>query len=165
QLGGDPAQRVFVATAQAYDDEMRERIAAHTQERGGEFRTLEAPLQLTAALAAIPRADVVVIDCVTFWLSNLLVGGARVETLLSETDALVAELSRRRFHTVLVTNEVGMGVVPDNVLGRQFRDASGGAHQRLAAVADEIYFGMLGTLLRLRPEPLTLLAPEGRSRS
>jgi len=104
--------------------------------------------------------DVVVIDCLTLWLSNLLVRGDSEGAVLVEVDALVAALDQAAFHTVVVTNEVGMGVHPEHALGRVFRDVAGRAHQTLAAAADEIYFAALGVMLRLRPSPVTIETPE-----
>ena len=152
-------RRVFVATAQGLDLEMQARIAAHQHTRGADFRTLEEPLLLPAVLeqlAAVREADVVVIDCLTLWLSNLLLGGHNADAIAAQVAALARVLARRAFHAVVVSNEVGMGVVPDNVLGRQFRDLSGLAHQAIAAVADEIYWAMLGSMLRMRPGPIAL---------
>jgi adenosylcobinamide kinase / adenosylcobinamide-phosphate guanylyltransferase len=148
-------RRLFVATAQAFDDEMRARIDAHRAERGGEFETLEVPLALAETLRRA-EADVVVVDCLTLWLSNLLSSDASDAQLEASLSALVQALRGARFHSVLVTNEVGMGIVPDNALARRFRDWAGRAHQRLAAVSDELYFGALGSMLRLRPAPLIL---------
>jgi adenosylcobinamide kinase/adenosylcobinamide-phosphate guanylyltransferase len=88
------------------------------------------------------------------WLSNLLVAGATPEAILGRVDELVAVLGRRRLHSVLVTNEVGMGIVPDSALGRAFRDLSGLAHQRLARASDEIYLAALGVVLRVHPGPV-----------
>lgn len=153
-------RRVFIATAQALDGEMSERILAHKAERGADFDTLEEPLALPQCVAReAGRADVLVIDCLTLWLSNLLLNDSSDAAIAREVEALADELARRRCHSVLVTNEVGMGLVPENALGRRFRDCTGRAHQRIAAISDEIYMGMLGTLLRLRPEPLSLLPP------
>jgi adenosylcobinamide kinase/adenosylcobinamide-phosphate guanylyltransferase len=152
-------RRVFIATAQALDGEMSERIQRHRLERGAEFDTVEEPCALPQCLAQrSERADVVVVDCLTLWLSNLLLRDFSDAAIEAEVEALAAELTRRRCHAVLVTNEVGMGLVPDNVLGRRFRDCTGRAHQRIAAVSDEIYVGMLGSLLRLRPEPVGISA-------
>jgi adenosylcobinamide kinase/adenosylcobinamide-phosphate guanylyltransferase len=153
------ARRVFVATAQALDDEMAVRIARHQDERADRYRTVEAPVELPAALAAIDDADVVVVDCVTLWLSNLLLREEPEAELSARLDALVAVLRQRRFHAVVVTNEVGMGVVPPTPLGRAFRDLAGTAHKRLAACADEIHLAVLGTVLRLRPEPVAVVSP------
>ncbi|HKU43508.1 MAG TPA: bifunctional adenosylcobinamide kinase/adenosylcobinamide-phosphate guanylyltransferase [Polyangiales bacterium] len=152
------SRRAFVATAQAFDGEMRARIERHVAERGDEFRTFEEPRALAPLLARLD-AEVVVVDCLTLWLSNLLL--AEPQPNLSELegaiDALCAQLAERRQHVILVTNEVGMGVVPESALGRLFRDVSGRANQRVCAIADEIYFGALGCMLRLRPEPLGLV--------
>ena len=154
------ARRVFVATGQALDGEMTERIAAHARTRGADFRTVEEPLALPEALRALgeagPPADVVVVDCLTLWLSNLIVGGASEAQVAVRIEALIAVLRARRFHTLIVTNEVGMGIVPETPLGRLFRDLAGRAHQRLADVADEIHLAILGTILRLRPPPLAV---------
>jgi adenosylcobinamide kinase/adenosylcobinamide-phosphate guanylyltransferase len=154
------ARRVFVATAEALDDEMRARIDRHRCERGADFRTVEAPLAVAETLRRIDGADadVVVVDCLTLWLSNLLVGGASVADIGARVDDVAAAAGERRFHTLLVTNEVGMGIVPEAPLARAFRDVAGRAHQRLAAAADEIYFGALGTILRLRPAPVEAIA-------
>jgi adenosylcobinamide kinase / adenosylcobinamide-phosphate guanylyltransferase len=156
------ARRAFVATAQAFDREMDERIAAHRAERAGEFTTLEEPLDLPGAIAAAAAsgADVVVVDCLTLWLSNLILRGDSAAQAADAVERLAAELARRRLHTVLVTNEVGMGVVPEHALGRLFRDVAGRAHQRLARDADRIYLATLGCVLRLKPAPVALAQPE-----
>jgi adenosylcobinamide kinase/adenosylcobinamide-phosphate guanylyltransferase len=150
------ARRTFVATAQGLDDEMRARIASHRLERGNAFITLEAPVELPGALAEL-ETDVVVVDCLTLWLSNLLLAG--VPDLDERVEALTAVLARRRFHALVVSNEVGMGVVPETALGRIFRDLTGRAHQRLARAADEVYLAAMGLVLRLHPAPVER-APE-----
>lgn len=152
------ARRVFVATAQALDQEMATRIAAHRAERGETFETVEEPLELAATLDRI-EADVVLVDCLTLWISNLLLRGDDLPAIDAQFGTLEAALARRRFHAILVTNEVGMGVVPESHLGRQFRDATGRAHQRLAAVADQVFLAILGCVIRLRPSPLTVVRP------
>lgn len=148
------ARPLFVATAERSDDEMRERIALHRAERGDLFDTLEEPRALPEALAAAAGHDVVVVDCLTIWISNLLVGGAPAEMVQARVGDLVAVLARRRSHVVIVSNEVGMGLVPETPLGRLFRDLTGQAHRRIAAVADEIYLAAMGVVLRLRPGPV-----------
>lgn len=157
-------RRAFIATAQAFDAEMRERIDRHVSERGAEFETYEQPTELAALLARV-RADVVVVDCLTLWLSNLLLREAepRTAALEAEIDRLVEALCTRRSHVIVVTNEVGMGVVPESALGRLFRDLAGRAHQRTCAIADEIYFAALGCMLRLAPAPVALV-PRGAAR-
>lgn len=149
-------RRAFIATAQAFDGEMHERIQRHRSERGADFRTVEEPLALAKAVAELDEVDAVVIDCITLWLSNLLVGGLPVPQVLERVDGLVEVLARRRFHTVVVTNEVGMGIVPETPLGRAFRDLAGMTHQRLARAADEIDLAILGTVLRIKPAPIEL---------
>jgi adenosylcobinamide kinase/adenosylcobinamide-phosphate guanylyltransferase len=155
-------RRAFVATAQAFDGEMRARIERHVAERGAEFETFEEPLLLRERLERI-SADVVVVDCLTLWLSNLLLQQPEPSVVLleREIDRLAEQLASRQQHVIVVTNEVGMGVVPESALGRTFRDLAGRAHQRVCAVADEIYLGVLGCMLRLRPEPLALVPPAG----
>ncbi|WNG37163.1 bifunctional adenosylcobinamide kinase/adenosylcobinamide-phosphate guanylyltransferase [Archangium violaceum] len=148
-------RRTFVATSEPFDDEMRERARRHREERTGRFETVEEPRRLCEVLEA-DTADVAVVDCVTLWLSNLLLRGDEPDAILAEVDRLVGVLQRRRSATILVTNEVGMGLVPESPLGRTFRDVSGGAHQRLSAAADEVYFGALGLLLRLKPGNLVV---------
>jgi adenosylcobinamide kinase/adenosylcobinamide-phosphate guanylyltransferase len=151
-------RRVFVATAEAFDDEMRERIARHVAERGRDFETLEAPRDLERALARLGAErrdiDVVVIDCLTLWLSNLMLAELTQDAIAARVDALASVLSSYPFDTILVTNEVGMGLVPETPLGRAFRDVAGRAHQRLASTADEVFLAALGTVLRLRPGPV-----------
>lgn len=152
-------RRAFIATAEPYDDEMRERAARHRRERGDEFSTLEAPRLLCEALCdAGGAADVVVVDCLTLWLSNLLLDGLERDAIRLRIDELCATLRRSRAHVIMVSNEVGLGVVPESRLGRVFRDLSGEAHQTLGSQVDELYFAMMGQLVRLRPAPLELVA-------
>lgn len=160
RLGG---RRTFVATAQPFDDEMRARVAAHRAEREGDFVTVEAPLDLPGALVALAAAppDVVVVDCLTLWLSNLLLRGDRPEAIALEVSRLATLIQASPFHAILVTNEVGMGVVPESALGRTFRDVAGRGHQVLARQADHVYLAALGCILRLRPAPITLVTDHG----
>jgi len=155
-LGTRPA---FVATAQAWDDEMRARIARHRDERDTSFVTIEEPLDLEEAIErAANEHDVVLVDCLTLWLSNLLCNDIDDERLYSRIDRLVAVARRvsasASASVVLVTNEVGLGIVPDNALSRRFRDAAGTLHRRLATVADEVHFAAMGMVLRLKPGPV-----------
>ena len=153
-------RRVFVATGLACDEEMRQRIAHHREQRGDDFRTVEAGVGLTSALRRLRDADVVVVDCLTLFLSRCLISGgsaASVEAAAVEFGEVVRSAS---CHVVVVTNEVGMGVVPDSRLGREFRDVSGRAHQHLASLADEVYFAVLGMMLRLKPAPLEPVTAE-----
>ncbi len=156
------ARRAFVATAQEVDADLRDRIARHQEARGADFTTVAAPFELEAALRRLKDVDVVVIDCLTIWLANLLVHGAEEARIAKRVDALAASLAELPFHILIVTNEVGMGVHPETALGRMFRDVVGRAHQGLARVADEIYFAALGVIIRLRPGPVALLPQEDR---
>lgn len=149
---------MFLATAQAFDAEMAERIAAHRREREDQFRTVEEPLALPEALRAeAPRADVIVIDCLTLWLSNLILADQDSDKIAQRVEDLASALAARSCHVIMVTNEVGMGLVPETALGRLFRDCAGRAHQRLIRECDEVYAGMLGCILRLRPAPVELM--------
>jgi len=137
-------RRLYVATAEAKDQEMAQRIAEHRQRRGNRWVTVEEPVDLAAALAARRgKTDCALVDCLTLWISNLLIrrDGKYVEEKVEE---LVTTLPRLDFYVVLVTNEVGWGIVPDNALARQFRDLAGWAHQRIAAIADEVVLTVAG---------------------
>lgn len=123
---------VYVATAQAFDDEMREKLALHKDRRGLEWRTVEEPFDLGRALATIGGDTAVLVDCVTMWLSNHLLAQSDPTKVEAE---LMAGLERCEAPVVLVTNEVGHCVVPENALARQFRNAQGRLNQRLAAKA------------------------------
>lgn len=137
---------VYVATAQAFDDEMRVRIAEHRGRRGDGWSTVEAPLALSEALDAAHERPVLV-DCLTLWLTNVMLGGGEVQ---AEVAALEAALLRRRRPTVLVSNEVGMGIVPDVALGRAFRDDAGRLNQRVATLAEHVVFMIAGLPLVLK---------------
>lgn len=149
-------RRRFVATAQALDLEMQRRIARHRAERGTDFTTTEEAVEIPAFLDAVDDADVVVVDCLTLWLSNLLVRGESEGRIQERLSRLAAAVHGAQFHLILVTNEVGMGVVPETPLGRLFRDVAGHTHQRLSGEADEVYVAILGTILRLKPAPVMI---------
>src|SRR5260370_2391 len=127
-----PHPWIYVATAEAGDAEMAERIAVHRLRRSKNWQTVEAPHDLSAALAAISGDAPVVVDCLTLWLSNRLLAGADLEV---EIARLEAALGGRRAPVVLVSNEVGFGIVPDNELARRFRDLQGRLNQRMAVPA------------------------------
>lgn len=139
---------LYIATAEAYDDEMRARIATHQARRGPEWQTVNAPMALVPALDAsdgdVPR----LVDCLTLWLSNVMLSGADWQ---AEGRALVACLARQKAPVVLVTNEVGSGIVPENALARAFRDAAGLLNQWVAAEADEVHLAVSGLALRVKP--------------
>jgi adenosylcobinamide kinase / adenosylcobinamide-phosphate guanylyltransferase len=155
-------QRIFVAPAQAFDEEMATRIARHREERGPGWTTIEEPTELARALADASPADVVLVDCLTLWLSNLLLRGDAPAAIEQQVEEVVQTLRARARHVVLVTNEVGMGIVPENALARLFRDVAGRANQRIAAAMDEVYLASMGITLRLRPAPVVALGPGER---
>ncbi len=130
-LGSGRARR-YVATAEARDDEMRDRIARHRRERGDGWMTVEAPLQLPEALAQVGRDEVVLLDCATLWLTNHLLAD---HDLVAETGKLIAALTTCVAPVVIVSNETGWGIVPENALARRFRDEQGRLNQRLAQEA------------------------------
>lgn len=154
QLGGP---RLFVATAKADDDEMRERISRHRDERGDAFITREEPIDVVTAMGEAASANVVVVDCLTLWMSNLLLEGASDEDVERRVQELVRAIQMRDPIVLLVTNEVGLGIVPEHPLARRFRDLAGRAHQEIAASADEVYLGAMGCILRLKPSPVATM--------
>ena len=142
------AAATYCATAEAGDAEMAARIAAHRARRGPFWRTVEAPLDLAAAIVAEARPDrPLLVDCLTLWLSNLLQAGRCAE---DESEALAAALRRAAGPVVLVANEVGLGIVPDTPLGRRFRDLAGRLNQEVAQAADHVVFVAAGLPLVLK---------------
>ncbi len=137
----------YLATAEAGDAEMAERIAAHRARRGPFWRTVEAPLAVASAIAAAAPEHPVLVDCVTLWLSNLLMAGRQPD---DEAGGLCRALHEAVGPVVLVSNEVGMGLVPDTPLGRRFRDAAGRLNQEIAALADRVVFVAAGLPLVLK---------------
>ncbi|MCG7394780.1 bifunctional adenosylcobinamide kinase/adenosylcobinamide-phosphate guanylyltransferase [Microvirga sp. ACRRW] len=143
--------RVFIATAQAFDDEMRERIAHHQLVRDASWQTREAPLDLTEAILASAHPErIVLVDCLTLWLSNVMLAGRDVN---GETDGLVDALSRIQGPVLLVSNEVGQGIVPATALGRSFRDEQGRLNQRIAQACDAVVLVTAGCPVLLKPSP------------
>ncbi len=139
---------IYIATAEAGDAEMATRIAAHRERRGGAWRTVEAPYDLAGALDESDGSTPRLVDCLTLWLSNLMLAGREWP---EEAERLVAAIGRQSAPLVLVTNEVGAGIVPENALARAFRDAAGELNQAVAAAADEVYLTVSGLPLRLKP--------------
>lgn len=143
--GGD---LMFVATAQAFDDEMTARIARHRSDRGTNWRTVEAPIALVDTLLAEDRPDrVILVDCLTLWASNLLIAD---EDLEAATAGLERRISAMKARVVLVSNEVGSGIVPDNALARRFRDVAGTINQCVARVVTQVDFVVAGLPQRIK---------------
>lgn len=149
--------RVFVATAQAMDEEMKKRIASHKEERGKDFMTIEEPLNLASALKKIPeRAGVVLVDCLTVWTGNLMHKYGKDYDFFKEVEQFMSALDSLQCDIIIVTNEVGMGIVPDNSFARKYRDVAGRINQRVAARADKVKLTVCGV-------PVTVKAPGGLS--
>lgn len=138
----------WIATAEAYDAEMQERIAHHRAERPAHWTTLEAPLQLAAALDA-SRDQFVVVDCLTLWLSNWLCS-EDTAGWLAERSAFMAALAAQTGMLLLVSNEVGFGIVPDNALARRFRDEAGRLHQDIAQCAPRVTLVVAGIAMQVK---------------
>ena len=149
ELGGDSV--LYVATAEARDEEMHARIAAHQQQRPVGWQTIEAPLHVATALNTVQLPDVVLLDCVTLLASNLLLTlpegctqAQATQAILDEIDSLIKFQQSTSATWIVVSNEVGMGIVPPYRLGRLYRDALGAANQRLAQTADEVILMVAG---------------------
>lgn len=143
------AQAIYIATAEVRDDEMAERVALHQARRGPEWTTRCAPLDLVGALDQTDGQGPRLVDCLTLWLTNLMLSERDWQ---AEGDALVSALRRQKDPVVLVTNEVGAGIVPENALARAFRDAAGMLNQKVAAVADDVYLAVAGLPLKVKPQ-------------
>jgi adenosylcobinamide kinase / adenosylcobinamide-phosphate guanylyltransferase len=146
-IRASPPPWIYVATAEALDAEMVERVAKHRARRDARWLTIEAPHQLAAALAEAPADAPLLVDCLTFWLSNRLLAGA---DLHAEIDVVVDALRSRNAVTVAVSSEVGLGIVPENALARAFRDASGDLHQAVARVAGSVTHMIAGCPLQVK---------------
>lgn len=142
---GRPA--IYIATAEPRDPEMARRIATHQARRGSDWVTRAAPLDLVGALAESDGAGPRLVDCLTLWLTNLMLSGADWQ---AAGHALVAALPLQKSPVVVVTNEVGMGIVPENALARTFRDAAGHLNQWVAAAADEVYLAVAGLPMKVK---------------
>ncbi len=146
ELARGAARVLFVATAEALDDEMAVRIAAHRRERPAHWQTLEEPRYLAASIARASTAyDLVVIDCLTLWVSNVLDG-----ELERSTRTLIETYRRGTPSWIVVSNEVGLGIVPDNALARTYRDALGAVNRLVAAAADRVTFMAAGLSINLK---------------
>ena len=143
ELGeGLSSDRVFIATAQGFDGEMRERISRHRADRDVSWQTVEEAVEVWDVIARECREDrVVLLDCLTLWLNNVMLEGRDVE---SDLERLVACLEGVTGELILVSNEIGLGLVPDTELGREFRDLHGRMNQRVAAVCDRVLFMVAG---------------------
>ena len=147
-VGSSGLKPLYLATGRAFDTEMENRIAIHRERRGPEWQTIEEPLDLVGALTLHAAEDrFVLVDCLTLWLTNLMMAERDIG---AETARLVAMLPDLAGPVVFVSNEVGLGIVPENRMAREFRDHAGFLHQAVAAVADEVYFMAAGLPLKMK---------------
>jgi adenosylcobinamide kinase / adenosylcobinamide-phosphate guanylyltransferase len=142
---------VFVATGEARDDEMSERIRRHRDDRPAGWVTVEEPVELRSALAAVPESSTAIVDCLTLWVSNLMERGRSDEDVESLARGASAEASARAALTIVVTNEVGAGIVPANPMARRYRDVLGRVNALWAEAADDVSLVVAGRVLRLAP--------------
>lgn len=151
-------QVAYIATAQIYDDEMKERVRLHQSRRPVNWPTFEAPYNAEEAMAkAVQNADIVLFDCLTLYTSNLLLAPAaptdreeRCQAVLGSIEKLLASAKQGDCDIIFVTNEVGLGIVPDNALAREYRDVAGLVNQKVAANADEVYLVVSGLAVELK---------------
>lgn len=150
----------YLATAEPFDDDLRGRVARHRDERPASWVTLEEPVDLAGAIRSVPDGSMLIVDCLTVWLANLLVRVMPLPAILQSAHDMVDELVARRVRgaagSVVVSNEVGSGIVPDNELSRSYRDELGRINQAVAAAADTTLLVVAGRALRLS-DPWTLL--------
>ena len=144
-----PGTRAFIATAEALDDEMRTRVAAHRRERGNDWETFEEPVEIASLIGgAAAGRDVVIVDCLTLWVSNLMM---RSLPFHPHVERLLSALSCRQTGVLyVVSNEVGLGLIPDNPLGREYRDNIGYLNAQVASVATDVYFLAAGIPMKIK---------------
>ena len=145
------AENCFIATCVPYDDEMKDRVRRHQAERGKKWRTIDAPVKLPEAIEKHSKtADVIVVDCLTLWMNNLIMEDLADEAVFEKVEALKAALGKARCPVFLVSNEVGAGIVPENQLARRFRDLTGFANQRIAKCADKLIWMVAGIPVNIK---------------
>lgn len=143
-----PSRKAFIATAQAFDEEMKERIDRHKKERSADWRTFEEPIALPQLIGILSdEYDVIIIDCLTLWLSNLIMKDAEVD---ADIESLLSVATASPSSIFIVSNEVGMGIVPENAVARRFRDLAGTLNRRVAEIADEVYLVIAGIELKIK---------------
>ena len=141
-------ERIYIATAQAYDHEMKSRISIHQHRRDQTWRTVDCPIELPKVISELNMPDgAVLVDCLTLWTTNIMLGE---RDIAADTAALITALKNASCPIILVANEVGLGIVPDNKMGRDFRDHAGRVNQAVAAASDQVYFIAAGLPLKLK---------------
>ena len=142
---------VFVATAIPFDKEMTQRVALHRKNRPCSWKTLEEPRKLSSLATKVSqRTDLVIIDCLTLFISNLLLEEKSESYIENEIHLFLSRIKKNKFNSLIVSNEVGMGIVPDNKLSRRFRDLSGKINQKVAKISDEVYFIVAGQPIKIK---------------
>jgi adenosylcobinamide kinase/adenosylcobinamide-phosphate guanylyltransferase len=137
--------KIFLATAPALDNEMKKRIKAHQEARGPEWAAMEEQTEIAKAVASVEtKYDVILLDCMTLWLSNLIMAGEPETQIFSRTEAFIEAIQKIPQSVIIVSNEVGYGIVPVNDTARQFRDIMGTVNQRLAGCADVVVWTVVG---------------------
>ena len=143
---------IYIATSEVIDTEMKKRVEEHQARRGSEWQTFHAPINLTEALIETDGKGPCLVDCVTFWLNNLIFHDEDIDAAKKE---LITVLNERSDPVVLVTNEIGSGVIPENALARRFLDEAGRLNQTISQIADEVYVSISGIPLQIKPNPRT----------
>jgi len=141
---------IYIATAQAKDDEMYRRISKHKIKRSKNWRTIEEPLNPASIIQRLPKARVILLDCLTLLVSNLLLADKSHQDIYKQARTLIKTARFKKDILIVVSNEVGMGIVPDNALARDFRDAAGKVNQLVAKATDEVYLMLSGIPLRIK---------------
>ena len=148
-------KKVFIATSVPRDEEMEERVFKHQKERGPEWETQEIPIHIPGAIERLsPGSRVILVDCLTLWVANMLKNQYSQARVFEMTDRLVESLTGSDCPVILVSNEVGAGIVPENGISRQFRDLAGWVNQKVASCADLVILSMAGIPLTIKQRPL-----------
>jgi adenosylcobinamide kinase/adenosylcobinamide-phosphate guanylyltransferase len=150
KLSSGRSDVIYVATASSLDEEMKRRIKMHRRRRPTSWRIIEEQVDISKILAKLVKTSVVIVDCLTLLISNLLLSGERETVILKKMKKLFTTLKKRNLTTLIVSNEVGMGIVPENRLARSFRDIAGQINQMLANLADEVYLLEAGIPIKIK---------------
>ena len=144
--------RVYLATCEPLDDEMKARVKRHQDERDSSWTTAEIPVDIEGGIESLSSfAELILVDCLTLWVTNMLLRDLEEREIMERTDALIKAVSRLHQPVIFVANEVGAGIVPDNELARRFRDMAGFVNQKIAASADEVILMVAGIPVRIKP--------------
>jgi len=150
-----PVKRLYLATAEALDGEMAKRIKKHRKDRGNNWTTIEEPIRIVDVIAKDKKHAVILLDCLTLWVSNIIhkksgVRSQKSEVIYKTVNQFISACKKAKANIIVVSNEVGLGIVPDNPLAREFRDIAGYANQKIAEAADEVYFVTVGIPVKIK---------------